>query len=95
MRRNMSASENIIRENSLKANQSIFLFCDQCLWTVTCLNKKYLEELSEISEAEIPAARYAIKTSCLVIQYHTMTHLDISHSKSKGLVLIFGKKHFI
>ena len=52
MRWIMAASENAIRENSLKANQSIFLFCDQCLWTVTCLNKKYLEELSEISEAE-------------------------------------------
>jgi hypothetical protein len=27
MRRNMAASENIISENSLKANQPIFLFC--------------------------------------------------------------------
>jgi len=45
----MAAAENAIKENSLKANQAIFLLCDQCLWTVTCFNKKYLEELSEIS----------------------------------------------
>ena len=84
MRRNMAASENVISENSLKANQPIFLFCDQCLWTVTCLNKKYLEELSEISETEY-AARYAIKTSCLAFQYHTMIHLDIAIPRVKVL----------
>lgn len=25
-------------------NERIFLVCDECLWTVTCLNKIYLQE---------------------------------------------------
>jgi hypothetical protein len=48
----MAATENEINEFNPKINERIFLLCDQCLWTVTCLNKKYLEELSEISETE-------------------------------------------
>ena len=91
MRRNMAASENIISENSLKANQPIFLFCDQCLWTVTCLNKKHLEELSEISEAEY---------SCQICNQDQLSSFPVSHndsfrysySESKDLVLTFGKK---
>jgi hypothetical protein len=92
MRRNMSTSENIISENSLKANQSIFLFCDQCLWTVTCLNKKYLEELSEISEAEYscPICNQDQLSSFPVSQNDSFRY---SYSESKDLVLTFGKKH--
>jgi len=41
-----------IAEKSPKSNEKIFLICDQCMWTVTCLNKKYLEELSDISDTE-------------------------------------------
>ena len=48
----MSAADTIINNNSPKINERIFLICDQCMWTVTCLNKKYLEELSEISDTE-------------------------------------------
>jgi hypothetical protein len=91
MRRNMAASENVISENSLKADQPIFLFCDQCLWTVTCLNKKYLEELSEISETEC---------SCPICNHDQLSSFPVSHndpfrysySESKGFVLTFGKK---
>jgi len=48
----MAATESEMNEINPKINERIFLMCDQCLWTVTCLTKKYLEELSEISEAE-------------------------------------------
>ncbi len=27
-----------------KINERIFLVCDECLWTVTCLNRIYLQE---------------------------------------------------
>ena len=92
MRRNMASSENVISENSLKANQPIFLFCEQCLWTVTCLNKKYLEELSEISETEY---------SCPICRQDQLSSYPVSHNdpftysyyESKHLVLTFGKKH--
>jgi hypothetical protein len=49
-----------------KANESLFLLCDQCLWEVTCLNKKYLEDLAEISiraQLSFMQARTVIKLS--------------------------------
>jgi hypothetical protein len=87
----MAAAENAIKENSLKANQAIFLLCDQCLWTVTCLNKKYLEELSEISETEY---------SCPICNQDQLSSFPVSHndpfrysySESKAFVLTFGKE---
>ena len=87
----MAAIENAIKENSLKANQAIFLLCDQCLWTVTCLNKKYLEELSEISETEY---------SCPICNQDQLSSFPVSHndpfrysySESKAFVLTFGKE---
>jgi hypothetical protein len=87
----MAASENVIRENSLKANERIFLLCDQCLWTVTCLNKNYLEEFCEISESE---------HSCPLCNQDQLSSFPVSHndsfrysySESKAFVLTFGKK---
>jgi hypothetical protein len=87
----MAAAENAFKENSLKANQAIFLLCDQCLWTVTCLNKKYLEELSEISETEY---------SCPICNQDQLSSFPVSHndpfrysySESKAFVLTFGKE---
>jgi hypothetical protein len=87
----MAAAENAIKENSLKANQAIFLLCDQCLWTVTCLNKKYLEELSEISETEysFPICNQDQLSSFPVSHNDPFRY---SYSESKAFVLTFGKK---
>lgn len=30
---------------NLKINERIFLLCDQCFWTVTCLDKTYLKKI--------------------------------------------------
>jgi hypothetical protein len=88
----MAASENVIRENGLKAKERIFLLCDQCLWTVTCLDKKYLEELCEISEAEYscPIRNQDQLSSFPVSRHDSFRYI---YSESKGLVLTFGKKH--
>ena len=48
----MVETEPLMNTLSHKIGERIFLSCDQCLWAVTCINKKYLQELSEISEVE-------------------------------------------
>jgi hypothetical protein len=88
----MAPSVNAISENSLKANESLFLLCDQCLWTVTCLNKKYLEDLAEISESEL---------SCPLCKQDPLSSFPVTHndsfrysySKKRGLELTFGIKN--
>ena len=74
-----------------KTNERIFLLCDQCLWAVTCLNKKYLEELSDISDTEYTCP------SCKQDQLSSfpITHNDsfsYKNSKSRGLDITFGIK---
>ena len=88
----MAATEMAINGTNAKINERIFLLCDKCLWTVTCLNKKYLEELSEISEAEYscPICNQDQLSSFPVSQNDSFRY---SYSESKNLVLTFGKKH--
>ena len=88
MRRNMAASENVINENSLKANQPIFLFCDQCLWTVTCLNKIYLQEISQTNYI-CPACNQDELSSFPVSPNDAFTY---NYSDKRGLELTFGIK---
>jgi len=33
-----------------KINERIFLLCDQCFWTVTCLDKSYLDKTYSYSK---------------------------------------------
>ena len=78
-----------ITKNSPKSMEKIFLICDQCMWTVTCLNKKYLEELSEISDTEY---------SCPTCKQDELSSFPITsndsfryeYSKKKGLDISFG-----
>ena len=84
----MAATENEINVLNPKINERILLLCDQCLWTVTCLNKKYLEELSEISETEY---------NCPVCNQEQLSSFAVSandsyrynYSKNRGLELTF------
>jgi hypothetical protein len=87
----MAATEKVMKENNPKVNERIFLLCDQCLWTVTCLTKKYLEELSEISETEY---------TCPVCHQDQLSSLPVSpndsyrysYSKNRGLEVAFRIK---
>jgi hypothetical protein len=41
----MALTERVMNDPKyLKINERIFLICNQCLWTVTCINKTYLQE---------------------------------------------------
>jgi hypothetical protein len=74
---------------SLKANEKIFLICDQCLWTATCINKIYLEELSDISDTEYscPSCRQDELTSFPITENDSFRY---EFSKGKGLEITFG-----
>ncbi len=87
----MVATEPPINTISPKIGERIFLLCDQCLWTATCLNKKYLEELSEISEEYY---------SCPICKQDELSSFPISpndsfrynYSDSRGIEIKFGMK---
>jgi len=87
----MVGSEPLMKALSHKIDEKIFLLCDQCLWAVTCIDKKYLEELSEISEVEY---------SCPICKQDQLSSFSItsknafrySYSKSNGLEITFTIK---
>lgn len=74
---------------SLKTKERIFLLCDHCLWTATCLDKKYLEELSYISETEYncPSCKQEELSSFPITQNDSFRY---SYSKRRGLEITFG-----
>ena len=87
----MAPSVNAISERSLKANERLFLLCDKCLWTVTCLDKKYLEDLAEISEIEL---------SCPLCKQDPLSSFPVtnddayrySHAENNRIEITFGIK---
>lgn len=89
----MTTTEDQTKE-SAKIHEKIFLLCDQCLWTVTCINRKYLEELSDISETE---------QTCPVCNKDQLSSFPVSaddsyrysYSKNRGLeVTIKNRRQF-
>ena len=76
-------------ENTPKTKERIFLLCDQCLWTVTCLNKKYLEELLDISDTEYscPSCKQDELSSFPITENDSFRY---NYSKSRGLEITFG-----
>ena len=88
----MATADTLINNNSPKINERIFLLCDRCLWTSTCINKKYLEELSEISESEL---------SCPVCNQDNLSSFPIApndsftycFSEDSGLEMTFRLKN--
>lgn len=74
-----------------KTKERIFLLCDQCLWAVTCLNKKYLEELTDISETEYscPSCKQDGLSSFPLTQNDSFSY---NYSDNRGLEINFGIK---
>ena len=78
-----------VTENSPKSKERIFFICDQCMWTVTCLNKKYLSELSDISDTEYNCPKCKqYELSSFPITNNDSFRYD--YSKRKGLEISFG-----
>jgi len=89
----MVGTEPLMNTLSHKIGERIFLLCDQCLWAVTCINKKYLEELSEISEVEYscPMCKQDQLSSFPITSNNTFRY---RYSKNKGLEITFTIKWY-
>jgi hypothetical protein len=77
-----------IIENSPKTNERIFLLCDQCFWTVTCLSKKYLDELTDVSDTEFscPSCKQDELSSFPLTQNNSFKY---KYSNERGLEIKF------
>jgi hypothetical protein len=78
-------------ENTPKTRERIFLLCEQYPWTVTCLNKKYLEELLDISDTECscPSCKQDELSSFPIRRNDSFRY---NYSKTRGLEITFGIK---
>jgi hypothetical protein len=72
-----------------KTKERIFLLCDQCLWAVTCLDKKYLEELCDISDTEFacPSCKRDQLSSFPLTANDSFRY---NYSDKKGIEITFG-----
>ena len=84
----MIKTKTIIKQDYAKTNESVFLLCDRCLWTVTCLNKIYLEETFERNNT-CPVCNYKQLSSFPITPNASFTY---NHSKARGLEITFGVK---
>ena len=77
--------------NSPKSEERIFLLCDQCLWSVTCLNKRYLEDLSDISETEYscPSCKRDELSSFPITRNDSFTY---NYIENRGLEIVLGEQ---
>lgn len=71
---------------NLKVNERIFLLCDQCFWTVTCLNKNHLQETVSKNNT-CPRCNQDQLSSFPVMPNDSFTY---SYSKKRGIELNFG-----
>ena len=69
-----------------KVNERIFLLCDHCFWTVTCLNKNYLQETVSKNNT-CPRCNQDQLSSFPVMPNDSFTY---SYSKKRGIELNFG-----
>jgi hypothetical protein len=75
-----------MNDSNPKVNERIFLLCDQCFWTVTCLNKNYLEETLSKNNT-CPRCNQDQLSSFPVMANDSFTY---SYSKKRGIELNFG-----
>jgi hypothetical protein len=75
-----------MNDSNPKINERIFLLCDQCFWTVTCLNKNYLEETLSKNNT-CPRCNQDQLSSFPVMPNDSFTY---SYSKKRGIELNFG-----
>lgn len=84
----MAATETAINGTNPKINERIFLLCDKCLWTVTSLNKIYLQEISQTNYT-CPLCHQDELSSFPVSPNDAFTY---NYSNRRGLELTFGIK---
>jgi hypothetical protein len=85
---NKGTTETVMSEANPKVNERIFLLCDKCLWTVTSLGKKYLEQISD-RDFTCPRCKQYQLSSFPITPNDSFTY---NYSNNRGIELIFGIK---
>ena len=84
----MITNQSLINQTTLNINQSIFLLCDHCFWTVTCLGKSHIEQILG-ANGICPACKYERLSSLPITANESFTY---ENSRSRGLEIVFGPR---
>ena len=85
-----ATTKTVINGANPKTNERIFLLCDKCLWTATCLNKIYLQEITETEPSyTCPMCNEDELSSFPISPSDSFTY---NFSKMRGVELTFGIK---
>jgi hypothetical protein len=86
----MTTNQSLINEAALNLNQSIFLLCDHCLWTATCLDKLHIRQILGTNSL-CPVCKYEQLSSFPITANESFTYRK---SHARGLEIIFGIRSY-
>ena len=82
----MTTNETLTNQINLNTSQSIFLLCDHCLWTATCLGRLHINQVLGANSI-CPACKYGQLSSFPITANESFTY---ENSKTRGLEIVFG-----
>jgi len=81
----MTTNQSLISQTTLNINQSIFLLCDHCFWTATCLGKLHIKQILGANSI-CPMCKYEQLSSFPINANESFTY---ENSKTRGLEIVF------
>lgn len=82
----MTANQALTNQSTLYINQSIFLLCDHCYWTATCLGKLHIRQVLGANSL-CPVCKYEQLSSFPITANESFTY---ENSPNRGIEIIFG-----
>ncbi len=82
----MTTNQTLTNQITLNTSQSIFLLCDHCFWTGTCLGKLHINQVLGANSI-CPACKYEQLSSFPITANESFTY---ENSKTRGLEIVFG-----
>lgn len=84
----MSANAQLKYEENRKSKERIFFLCEDCLWSMTLLDKSHLEEIVG-RDSTCPMCRQGDLTSFPIILNESFTY---DYSENRGIDIKFGRQ---
>ena len=82
----MTSNQALTNQTTLNINRSIFLLCDHCFWTATCLDKLHIRQILGANSL-CPACKYEQLSSFPITANESFTY---ENSRTRGIEIIFG-----
>lgn len=82
----MTTNQALTNQTTLNINQSIFLLCDHCLWTATCLGKLHIRQILGANSL-CPMCKYEQLSSFPITANESFTY---ENSRARGIEIVFG-----